>query len=71
MKTTGKEPSGRKRTSFKTDKRRKHHHWQVIIYYEDGEKFARTYSDHEKAAAFAKRQRRSPVVKRTRVVQVS
>ena len=68
---TSKRASLRKRASFKTDKRRKHHHWQVIVSYEDGEQFARTYTDQSRAAAFAKRQKRSPVVKRVRVVRVS
>lgn len=53
------------------DKRRKHHHWQVTIYYGDGEKFARTYTDREKAMKFAARQKNSMIVKRTRVVQIS
>lgn len=57
--------------AFKNDKRRKHHHWQVIVSYEDGEQFARTYTDHEKATKFAQRQKKSPVVKQVRVVQVS
>lgn len=59
-----------KRATFK-DKRRKHHHWQVTLYYSDGEKFARTYTNREKAIAFAKRQKTSAVVKSTRVVQQS
>jgi hypothetical protein len=57
--------------AFKNDKRRKHHHWQVIVSYKDDEQFARTYTDREKAAVFAERQKKSPVVKRVRVVQVS
>jgi hypothetical protein len=61
----------RERKAFTTDKRRKHHHWQAIVYYHDGETFARTYIDCQKATAFAKRQKKSPVVKRTRVAQVS
>jgi hypothetical protein len=61
----------RKRTSFKTDQRRKHHHWQVTVFYKDGERFARTYTNHEKAAAFAERQKKSPVVKTARVTKVS
>jgi hypothetical protein len=61
----------RKRTSFKKDKRRKHHHWQVTLFYQDGEKFARMYADHNKADNFAERQRKSPVVKMARVTQVS
>jgi hypothetical protein len=61
----------RKRTSFRTDKRRKHHHWQVTLFYKDGETFIRVYSDREKAASFAERQRKSPVVKMARVIEVS
>jgi len=61
----------RKRTQFGKDKRRKHRHWQVTVFYSDGEKFARVYTDREKAAKFADRQRKSPVVKLVRVVQIS
>jgi hypothetical protein len=57
-------------TSFSKDKRRKHRHWQVTVYYKDGEKFARVYTDRVRAASFAARQKRSPVVKSARVVQV-
>jgi hypothetical protein len=38
----------RRKAKFSEDKRRKHHHWQTTIYYADGEKFARVYTDHEK-----------------------
>ena len=65
-KTTSKEKS-----NFGKDRRRKHHHWLVTVYYADGEKFGRVYTDHDKAARFAERQRRSPVVKSARVSQVS
>ncbi len=61
----------RKPTSFRKDTRRKHHHWQVTIFYEDGEKFSRTYTDHDKAKNLAIRQKKSPVVKRTRVSRIS
>jgi len=61
----------RKRPSFKEDKRRKHHHWQVTVFYKDGERFARTYTVQAKATGFAERQRKSPVVKMARVNQVS
>jgi hypothetical protein len=61
----------RKRTEFGKDKRRKHRHWQVTVFYADGEKFARVYTDKEKAVKFADRQRKSPVVKLARVVQIS
>ena len=61
----------RKRTSFKQDARRKHHHWQVTVFYKDGERFARTYTVRAKAAGFAERQRKSPVVKMARVIEVS
>ena len=52
------------------DRRRKHKHWQVTVRYRDGEEFARVYTDRKKAEAFAVRQKRSPVVKRTRVLEV-
>ena len=61
----------RKRTSFGKDKRRKHHHRKVTVFYENGERFARTYTNHEKASGFAARQKKSPVVKMARVIQVS
>jgi hypothetical protein len=60
-----------KRTSFKKDARRKHHHWEAKVFYMDGETFARVYTDQEKAAGFAERQKKSPVVKMARVTQVS
>ena len=60
-----------KRTKFGKDRRRKHKHWQVTVFYKDGERFARVYTDHKKAAGFADRQRKSPVVKMARVTQLS
>jgi len=62
---------GRKPTSFKKDARRKHHHWQTTVFYKDGETFIRRYTDRDKAAGFAERQKKSPVVKLARVTQVS
>jgi len=59
-----------KRPTFK-DKRRKHHHWQVTVFYNDGERFVRTYTVHAKAAAFGERQKKSPVVKMVRVTRLS
>jgi hypothetical protein len=53
------------------DKRRKHHHWQVTVFYKDGERFGRVYTDHAKAAGFAERQKKSPVVKMARVIEIS
>jgi hypothetical protein len=61
----------RKPTSFKKDARRKHHHWQATVFYKDGETFARLYTDRDKAAGFAERQKKSPVVRMARVTQVS
>jgi len=29
----------KRRTNFRTDKRRKHHHYQVTVFYADGERF--------------------------------
>ena len=53
------------------DKRRRHHHWLVKVFYDDREFFARVYTNQEKAQKFAARQRRSPLVKATRVLQLS
>jgi len=61
----------RRKTSLHKDGRRKHHHWLVTVFYRDGERFGRVYTDHEKAARFADRQKRSPVVRSARVTQVS
>jgi len=66
-----KKKATRKHTQLGKDKRRKHKHWQVTVYYKDGEKFARVYTDREKATRFAERQRKSPVVKSARVMQVN
>jgi hypothetical protein len=57
-------------TKFSKDRRRKHRHWQVTVYYHDGEKFARVYIDRERAEHFAARQKKSPIVKSTRIVEV-
>jgi len=61
----------RKPTSYRKDHRRKHHHFEAKIFYEDGEVFARRYADRKKADRFAERQRKSPVVKMGRVTKVS
>ena len=55
---------------FRKDRRPKHHHWLATIYYHDGEKFARVYIDRDKAKRFAERQKKSPVVARTRVSEL-
>ena len=55
---------------FRKDRRRKHHHWLATIYYHDGQKFARVYIDRDKAKRFAERQKKSPVVARTRVCEL-
>ena len=47
--------------------RRKHRHWKVTVYYYDGEQFARVYIDEKRAEAFAKRQKRSPVIRSVRI----
>ena len=59
-----------KSSRMRRDRRRKHRHWQVTIYYKDGEKFARVYIDRERASRFAERQKRSPVVKSARIMEV-
>ena len=60
----------KKISRIKKDRRRKHQHWQVTVYYHDGEKFARVYIDRERAERFADRQKKSPVVKSTRIMEV-
>ena len=60
----------KKSSRFRSDRRRKHHHWQVTVYYHDGEKFARVYIDRERAERFAERQKKSPIVKATRIMEV-
>ena len=63
----------RKRTDTrpKKDRRRKHHHWMVTITYADHQTFARVYTDRDRAKKFAERQKKSPVVLKTRVHQLS
>jgi hypothetical protein len=69
--TQTKKSPKREKTNFGKDKRRKHHHFLVTVYYADGEKFGRVYTDKDKADRFADRQKRSPVVKSARVTMVS
>jgi histidinol phosphatase-like enzyme len=64
-------PEKQKREAFRKDRRRKHHHWVATLFYADGEKFERVYLDREKARRFAERQKKSPVVLRTRVRRLS
>ena len=70
-KNNSKGDSRKGKAAFDVDRRRKHHHYLVSVFYADGEKFGRVYTDKEKATRFAERQRRSPVVKSARVTQVS
>ncbi len=65
-----KKTKAKKTSRFRRDKRRKHRHWQVTVYYHDGEKFARVYIDRERAERFAERQKKSPVIKATRILEV-
>jgi hypothetical protein len=71
--TVPKKVNSKKREAngFGKDRRRKHHHFLVTVYYADGERFGRVYTDKEKATRFAERQRRSPVVKSARISLVS
>jgi hypothetical protein len=70
-KGTPKNSARSDKAGFNKDRRRKHHHWLVTVSYADGEKFGRVYTDKDKAARFAERQKRSPVVKSARITQVS
>lgn len=60
----------RRRPAFSNDKRRRHRHYRVTVVYRDGEEFARVYADHVKATNFAERQKKSPVVKTTRITEI-
>lgn len=60
-----------KKGAVRTDRRRKHEHWQATVFYHDGETFARIYIDEGKARRFAERQKKSPVVKATRVIRIT
>jgi hypothetical protein len=72
VKVPKKVPSKKKETNgFGKDRRRKHHHFLVTVFYADGERFGRVYTDKEKATRFAERQRRSPMVKLARISLVS
>jgi hypothetical protein len=70
-KTPPKSSARIEKAAFNKDRRRKHHHWLVTVFYADGEKFGRVYTDKDKATRFADRQKRSPVVKSARITQVS
>ncbi|MFZ3331882.1 MAG: hypothetical protein WA197_14705 [Candidatus Acidiferrales bacterium] len=60
-----------KATHYKKDRRRKHHHWLVTVTYTDNETFGRVYLDRERAEKFAARQKKSPVVLKTGIGQLS
>jgi hypothetical protein len=62
--------TAKKQSRLHRDRRRKHRHWQVTVYYHDGEKFARVYIDRERAERFAIRQKKSPVVRSARILEV-
>jgi hypothetical protein len=63
-----KPPKGK---ALPKDKRRKHHHRVVTLFYADGEKFKRVYIDHKRAQRFADRQKKSLVVARAAVTLFS
>jgi hypothetical protein len=65
-----KRATGSGSSRLRKDGRRKHRHWQVTVYYHDGEKFARVYIDRDRAERFAERQKKSPIVKATRILEV-
>jgi hypothetical protein len=61
-----------KRTQSKfADGRRRHSHFQVTVFYADGERFVRVYTDEAKATKFAERQKKSPMVKAAKVREVN
>lgn len=52
------------------DRRRKHRHWKVNVYYVGGGKFVRVYIDRKRAEHFADKERKSPVVRYVRIREV-
>ena len=70
MKKKTAKKTAKKSSRMQRDRRRRHRHWQVTVFYADGEKFARVYIDRERAQRFAERQKKSPVVKATRILEV-
>ena len=65
-----KKKRAKKTNRMHRDRRRKHQHWQVTVFYHDGERFARVYIDRDRAQRFAQRQKKSPIVKATRILEV-
>jgi hypothetical protein len=65
-----KKKRAKKSSRMQRDKRRNHQHWQVTVFYHDGERFARVYIDRDRAQRFAARQKKSPIVKATRIIEV-
>jgi hypothetical protein len=61
----------RRVTNYRKDRRRRHHHWLVTVTYTDNETFGRVYIDRETAEKFVARQKKSPVVLKTRIRQLS
>jgi len=60
----------RRKPPFGKNKRRRHRHRQVTVFYRDGEKVcSRVYGLHEVRQS-VERQKKSPVVKASRVKQV-
>jgi hypothetical protein len=57
-------------TTFGKDKQRKHRRWKVTLIYQNGLRFARIYTDRKRAAGFADRQNKSPVVKMACVTEI-
>lgn len=62
----------RRITNYRKDRRPKHYHWLVtVMTYTDNETFGRADLDREKAEKFAARQKKSPVLLKTRIRQLS
>jgi hypothetical protein len=61
----------RRVTNYRKDQRRKHHHGVVTVTHSDNERFERFDIDREGAEKIAARQKKSPVVMKTRIRQLS
>jgi len=58
-------------TNYRTDRRRRHHHWLAMVTHSETETFGRVFIGRERAEKFVAWQKKSPVVLKTRIRQLS
>ena len=57
-------------TNYRTDRRRRNHHWLEMVTYSDNETFGCIFIGRERAEKFVARQKKSPGVLKTRIRQL-